>query len=196
MNSVRGRKAIRSAVSRVRSSSRSNRRSGIDPRDSLIGTGRLPHPSTPTGSLRSWRDSPPDFQRERWFHVLEHEAAAFPLPEKIRFSFGDGGRIAVPRSTLSNLRFGIRLHFVSEIGVVGLFQEITRLSTPLPRNASRSLSVSLRTSPHVPVPAERAVFRNAWAGKLERMTNRGEHQSPLTPALSRRTWAKPCCRNC
>ena len=54
-------------------------------------------------------------------------------------------------SALSNLRFGVRLQFVSEVGVIGLFPDITQLSTPLPRNASCSPRVSLRTSPSVPV---------------------------------------------
>ena len=39
-----------------------------------------------------------------------------------------------PTSALSNLGFGVRLQFVSEVDVIGLFQDITQLSIPLPRN--------------------------------------------------------------
>ena len=95
-------------------------------------------------------------------------------------------------SALSILRFGVRLQFVAEVGVIGLFQDITQLSTPLPRNASCSPRVSLRTRLQVPVGEGRVrgVFRNAWAGRLEGVTSRGEHESPSprpSPAGQRRS---------
>ena len=96
-------------------------------------------------------------------------------------------------SALSTLRFGVRLQFVSEVGVIGLFQDITQLSTPLPRNASCSPRVSFRTPAQVPVGEGRVrgVRKNAWASRREAVTNGGEHESPSprpSPAGQRRSF--------
>ena len=96
-------------------------------------------------------------------------------------------------SALSNLRFGVRPQFVSEVGVIGLFQNIAQLSTPLPRNASCSLRVSLRTPAPVPVGEGRVrgVRENAWASGRKGVTKRREHESPSprpSPAGQRRSF--------
>ena len=56
---------------------------------------------------------PPDFQTGTVLTLLRARSRGVPWPEKIRFSFGDGGRIGVPPSTCQQLILDLTDHVVN-----------------------------------------------------------------------------------